>query len=194
MSWYIRHGQIVFTTRYVHTEESCGVIPLQPTELTAAVNALQVDVELTKEQAYLALDPTLARESEMERAAFAYLKYVNGTTIMPKLPVYLRVQLQIVLQSQKINDAVKSIEPELKRLREINSQGFPVAALAESETVAASTGDGASASTGDRASASTGTDQVETGATTDHVAACSIADRATSRRSASDGNSSWCNC
>jgi hypothetical protein len=225
----INHNVLVYPTwtnslDYVDTEESCGVIPLQRTELTAAVNALQVDVELTKEQAYLALhqncklpltpmthpdeakafrellleDPTLARESEMERAAFAYLKYVNGTTIMPKLPVYLRVQLQIVLQSQKINDAVKSIEPELKRLREINSQGFPATALAESETVAASTGDRASASTGDdqaaastgyrasastgdRASASTGTDQVETGTATDHVAACSNTDRAAAR-------------
>ncbi len=58
----------------------------------------------------------------------------NGKTIMPKVPVYIRVQLQIVLQSQKVNDAVKSIESQLKKLREINSKGFPMAATYGAET------------------------------------------------------------
>jgi hypothetical protein len=47
---------------------------------------------------------------------------------MPKLPIYLRVQQQIVLQSQRVHDAVRSIEWLLMKLQEITSKGFPMAA------------------------------------------------------------------
>ena len=36
--------------------------------------------------------------------------------VIQKLPFHLRVQLQIVLQSRKVNDTVKSIESHLKKL------------------------------------------------------------------------------
>ncbi len=45
-----------------------------------------------------------------------------------KLPVYLRVQLQIVLSSHRVHDAVRSIESQLKKLREIDSKGIPMTA------------------------------------------------------------------
>ena len=51
----INHNVLVFPTRtknldYVEAEESCGVIPLQPSELAEAANTLDVEIKSSKEK------------------------------------------------------------------------------------------------------------------------------------------------
>ena len=64
---------------------------------------------------------------------------MNGTTIFPKLPVYLRMHYERWERNQRVKDAVKSSKTELQLLQEVNDKhmlipsGIPNRTSAERE-------------------------------------------------------------
>jgi hypothetical protein len=50
-----------------------------------------------------------------------WCKYVNGTTIFPKLPVYLRLYYERWERNQRIRDAIRNSKGEVDLLAEVNS-------------------------------------------------------------------------
>ncbi len=54
--------------------------------------------------------------------AIEWCKHVNGTTIFPKLPVYLRMYHERWERNQRVKDAVKSSKTELQLLQEVNDK------------------------------------------------------------------------
>jgi hypothetical protein len=55
-------------------------------------------------------------------AMIEWCKYVNGTTIFPKLPVYLRIYYEQWERNQRIKDALKSSKTELELLKKVNDK------------------------------------------------------------------------
>ena len=147
----------VNTGNYAPTTESCGVIPPQANELTEAVNLLHIPEMpmLSREQKYLAkhqnvglpFTPVTTKDEaklfrmmaledasflqDLERMALRWLESVNGRTILPKLPVYLRAYRDKFVQNQQMEDAVKSMESEIAKLRGQTNCSFPAAANLE---------------------------------------------------------------
>ena len=50
-----------------------------------------------------------------------WLKYVNGTTIWPKIPVYLRTHYTEWTRNQRIQDAVRGASAGIAKLRDVNA-------------------------------------------------------------------------
>lgn len=165
-TWYIdkiqllvekNHNTLVFPTwknssDYINTDESFGVIPLQPDSLTDAVNGLSIIPKLSREQEYLALhqgvklpftpvtnademkvfskmmldDPSLATCLSLEGMAESWLRHVNGTTVLPKLAVYLRTYREMFLHNRRIKEAVKGMVLEIQGLRQLNLPAYPI--------------------------------------------------------------------
>jgi hypothetical protein len=54
--------------------------------------------------------------------AIEWCKNVNGTTVFPKLPVYLRMHYKRWERNQRVINAVKSSKTELQLLQEVNNK------------------------------------------------------------------------
>jgi hypothetical protein len=86
--------------------------------------------------------------------ALLWCEYVDGVTIFPKLPVYLREYYGIYLKNGRVKDAVKAMKSDVALLDALNNELVPpnlafddreVCAMEGIETeedVAAATGDG----------------------------------------------------
>jgi hypothetical protein len=61
--------------------------------------------------------------------AIEWCKHVNGTTIFPKLPVYLRMYYEQWERNQRVKDAVKISKTELELLQKVSDMHmlFPCA-------------------------------------------------------------------
>ena len=91
----------------------------------------------------LSADASLKKgqESDFEAMAIKWCDSVNGKTIMPKLPVYLRVYHETYLKNQRIKQALKKAALASRRLTKLNA-----AAAAPNSTAAAASGSSAAAS------------------------------------------------
>ena len=58
--------------------------------------------------------------TDVDQMAVDWLEHVNGKHILPKLPVYLRTHIERHLHDQCIEDAMKSMEAEVNKLKEVN--------------------------------------------------------------------------
>ena len=121
------------TSEFAETPERAGVVPIQDEELTERVNNIVLDDDafmLTDDLAFLAKrtgvsipflpvsgrdeyelftklvlkQPGAFDEYEM---ALTWCDYVDGKTIFPKLPIYLRNHYEKFQKNQRIKDAVK---------------------------------------------------------------------------------------
>jgi hypothetical protein len=61
-----------------------------------------------------------------EKMAIEWCKHVDGKSIFPKLPVYLREYHKHWLRNQRIQDAVKNMKSEIELLEAINKRQTPV--------------------------------------------------------------------
>ena len=129
------------------TAESFGTVPLQSDELTMKVNHLSISPKLTREQHYLAKKQNvkipftpfshpderklLARlilecpSADDEQMALGWVQHVNGTTILPKLAVYIRNEREHFARNQCIKDMMKETEAETAKLKDVNIQLQP---------------------------------------------------------------------
>jgi hypothetical protein len=141
------------TADFNDTSESFGTVPLQCNDLTDAVDNLIITEavlsKLSREQKYLAnqqkvtlpFTPVVTREErqaykkmlldipgiakDMDDWALRWLEYVDGSTIFPKLPVYLRNYHEKFLLNSRISEAVKGIDDKVALLRSLNGRLQP---------------------------------------------------------------------
>jgi hypothetical protein len=135
---------------YKDTDESFDLVALQSTELHEAVNSIvlvdpSVLGKLSSELKFIAKGmgvqlpflPVLAKEEKMlfvdlilkttggfdaDAMALLWCKFVDGVTIFPKLPVYLREYHGIYLKNGRVKDAVKAMKGEVELLDAINKE------------------------------------------------------------------------
>ena len=148
------HNVLVYPTwsngrDWHETPETFGTVPLQTSDLTDAVNELTITPKLTQEQQYLSDqqgvkvcftpvafpseyklfgDLALTKPgllNDLEAMALEWVSHVDGKTIFPKLPVYLRAYREKYLQNRRIETAVSGIENEIKRLKQLNERTLP---------------------------------------------------------------------
>ena len=62
------------------------------------------------------------RASDMEAMSIEWCKYVNGVTVFPKLPVYLRTYHAKWQKHQRVRDAVRAAAQGAAKLKELNEQ------------------------------------------------------------------------
>jgi hypothetical protein len=132
---------------YKETAESFDTVALHSQELHEAVASIKLDENVAKkftsEMKYLcramgvqvpflpnhgADEAKLFTRLVLEMPAFdeslmaiEWCKYVNGITIFPKLPVYLRMYYERWERNQRIKDAIRSSKSEVDLLAEVNS-------------------------------------------------------------------------
>jgi hypothetical protein len=149
------HIKILFpfhsnTSDYLDTEESFDTIALQSTELTNAVNALELPktFKMTPEQQYLAkqqgviicFTPLATKEEKQlfvrllmsqpgafdENAmALSWVVHVNGSSIFPKDAVYLRTHHEEWSRNRRREDAVKAASGKTNALVRLNERLRP---------------------------------------------------------------------
>ena len=142
---------------FVSTAEKFGTVPIETPELTAAINSVSIPQKvldkLTSDQRYLCkamstILPLLPVHGEAEYKLFgklilalpspinfdsmaiAWVKYVDGATIFPKLPVYLRTYHKSWQRNQRVRDAVKAAAPGADLLKKLNAATAPQPASA----------------------------------------------------------------
>jgi hypothetical protein len=141
------------TADFIDTEETFGTVPLQCNLLTSGVQQLTIDQNvlsrLSREQKYLAqqqnvplpFTPIVSKEektkfkqmvleiprivNDMDNWAMRWLEHVDGKTIFPKLPVYLRTYHEKFLLNSRIREAVNGIEDKISLLRRLNGRLQP---------------------------------------------------------------------
>ena len=167
------------TSDYVTTEESFGTVPLQTPELTEAIEAqvakFSKPPKLTPDQEYqckvmktkLPLLPVHGEEEcklfrslvmrmqslDFDLMAMEWVKFTDGITIFPKLPVYLRTHYKAWQRNQRVRDAVRVAATGKERLRMLNAATAPLTAPA-GPTIAAIAAAISAAPVGGAASAS----------------------------------------
>jgi len=67
---------------------------------------------------------------DFDKLALTWCEYVNGTTVFPKLPVYLRQHYAAWQKSQRIKDTLKRIQPQLDALNATLAAPSPALAAA----------------------------------------------------------------
>jgi hypothetical protein len=133
---------------YKETAESFGTVALHSRELHEALGKVEIaddaKAKFTGEMKYLCRAmgvevPFLPIHGVAEAKLFTRLvlelpgfdeslmaiewcKHVNGTTIFPKLPVYLRIHYERWERNQRVKDAVKNTKTELQMLQEVNDK------------------------------------------------------------------------
>jgi hypothetical protein len=142
------------------TNESFDIVALQSTELHEAVNNINLDPKVLgklsselkfvakgmgvplpflpvhgKEemQLFVQLILTATAAFNADEMALQWCNHVNGVTIFPKLPVYLREYHVIYLKNKRVKDAVKSMKSHVELLEVINKELVPED-LANTET------------------------------------------------------------
>ena len=65
------------------------------------------------------------RASDMEAMSIEWCKHVNGVTVFPKLPVYLRTYHAKWQKHQRVRDAVRAAAQGAQKLKELNEQLVP---------------------------------------------------------------------
>ena len=65
------------------------------------------------------------RALDMEAMSIEWCKYVNGVTVFPKLPVYLRTYHAKWQKHQRVRDAVRAAAQGAEKLKELNEQMVP---------------------------------------------------------------------
>jgi hypothetical protein len=137
---------------YKDTNESFDLVALQSTELHEAVNSITLDPtvlgKLSSELKFIAKGmgvqlPFLPVHGEEEERLFVHLilnaaagfdademalrwcNHIDGLTIFPKLPVYLRVYHGIYLKNERVKDAVKVMKSHVELLETINQELVP---------------------------------------------------------------------
>ena len=138
---------------YKDTDERFDLVALQSTELHEAVNGIVLDDpnvlgKLSSELKFIAKGmgvqlpflPVLAKEEKMlfvdlilkatggfdaEAMALQWCKFVDGVTIFPKLPVYLREYHGIYLKNGRVKDAVKAMKSDVEFLDALNKELVP---------------------------------------------------------------------
>ena len=133
---------------YKETSESFGTVALHSKELHEALGEVKLAnktlAKFTGEMKYLcramgvkvpflpihgAAEAKLFTRLVLELPVFdeslmaiEWCKHVTGTTIFPKLPVYLRMYYERWERNQRIKDAVKSSKTELQLLQHVNNE------------------------------------------------------------------------
>jgi len=149
------HNTLVYPTwsnglDWDDTPEMCGTVPLQPSELTDAVNGLSITPKLTPEQQYLSAQqgtsvcflPFTTKEEKKLYARLALgnpellkndgamaleiVKHVDGKNVFPKLEAYIRTYREKYQFNLRVEDAVKDMDSEIKRLQEFNTETLPI--------------------------------------------------------------------
>ena len=166
---------------YKDTDESFDLVALQSTELHEAVNSIvladpKVLDKLSSELKFIAKGmgvqlpflPVLAKEEKLlfvdfilnstggfdaDAMALLWCEYVDGVTIFPKLPVYLREYHGIYLKNGRVKDAVKAMKSDVELLDALNKELVPPDLANDDEEVGAMEGidteDDIAAATGD---------------------------------------------
>ena len=73
---------------------------------------------------------------DFEKLAITWCEHVNGTSIFPKLPVYLRQHYATWQKNQRIKDTLKRIQPQLDALNATLAPELPAAAPAPTPAAA----------------------------------------------------------
>ena len=134
---------------YKSTPESFGTVALHSQEiheeLEKVVIAKDVSEKFSSEMKYIARAmgvkiPFLPLHGSEEAKLFSHLvlsmptafhdllmalewiKHVNGSTIFPKLPVYLRMYHERWERNQRVRDAVRNSKTELQLLQQVNNK------------------------------------------------------------------------
>jgi hypothetical protein len=134
------------------TPESFNTVALHSSDLDDALKAIRVDEEIRRkfspdlkhlcvsmgipvpflpchgmEEAKLfsKLMLTLPGGFDAEKMAIEWCKYVDGVTIFPKLPVYLRSYREAWERNRRVRDAVKNMTSRIEMLEEINKKEAP---------------------------------------------------------------------
>jgi hypothetical protein len=137
---------------YKDTDESFDLVALQSSELHEAVINIDLDPKVLAKmsselkfiakamgvllpflpvhgkdemQLFVHLILTATGEFNADEMALQWCTHVNGTTIFPKLPVYLRVYHEIYLKNRRVKDAVKAMKSDLELLEVINEELVP---------------------------------------------------------------------
>mmetsp|Transcript_5457 Transcript_5457/g.16252 ORF Transcript_5457/g.16252 Transcript_5457/m.16252 type:complete len:505 (-) Transcript_5457:157-1671(-) len=137
---------------FARTDEAFGTVPLfsATNELAAAIKGIQIDntAKMTADQKYLAerfgtqlpclpihgedehklfaeLSSSMADPADFDAMAVAWCKHVNGHTIFPKLPVYLRLHYTAYTRNQRVRSALASVELGAARLTRVNEITAP---------------------------------------------------------------------
>jgi hypothetical protein len=134
------------------TPESFNTVALHSSDLDDALKAIRVDEEIRRkfspdlkhlclsmgipvpflpchgiEEAKLfsKLMLQLPGRFDAEKMSIEWCKYVDGVTIFPKLPVYLRSYREAWEQNRRVRDAVKNMTSRIEMLEEINKKEAP---------------------------------------------------------------------
>jgi len=142
------------TAHYLPTPEKFGTVRLHSDELHQAVEALDlgdqraIDRSLTQDQLYLRKMtgtklPFLPVHGEEEGKLFSKLmlsmrgalnanamalewcKHVDGKTIFPKLPVYLRTHYEEWMRNENVRQVVREAKPGAEQLSRLNAKTAP---------------------------------------------------------------------